>query len=274
MRNYVRAAATLVIIGGVAGCGQTPSADPHSVPFTVVAKTGPIVGGITGSSTNQVHLVGATSLSDLRGLLRAVGDAAAPVACPTPQDRGGCWQEAPADSLLLAVDVRSTCLRPSAVSAASLSTPTTLTLTVQSRPGSCLPGSLAQPRATFSLVALPLSQLSSALLTVIVKNEGSGVDLLPTASTTIDARRPFPAAKSEQARMVEAGQALAAAQASMHDHGLGTPILTEIGIDRWADSKLGCGISNGGSPLAVDGYRVVFGPVELRWSAGRLAHCT
>src|ERR1700693_4356611 len=96
------AAAILVLIGGVAGCGQTPTADPHSVPLTVVAKTGPIVGGITGSSTNQVHLVGATSLSDLKGLLRALGDAAAPVACATPPDRGGCWQEAPADSLLLA----------------------------------------------------------------------------------------------------------------------------------------------------------------------------
>jgi hypothetical protein len=274
MRNSLRAAAILVIIGGVAGCGQTQTADPHSVPFTVVAKTGPIVGGINVSSTNQVHLVGATSVSDLRGLLRALGDAAAPVACATPQDLGACWQETPADSLLLAVDARSTCLRPSTVSAASLSTPTTLTLTVQSQPGSCLPGSLAQPRATFSLVALPLSRLPSALLTVMVKNEGAGVDLLPTVSITVDARRPLPAAMDEPPRMVEAGQALAAAQARMHDQGLGTPILTELGIARWADSGLGCGTSNGGSSLAVHGYRVVFGPLEFHWSAGHLAHCT
>src|ERR1700693_1491097 len=267
------AAAILVLIGGVAGCGQSPTADPHSVPLTVVAKTGPIVGGITVSSTNQVNLVGATSLSDLRGLLRAVGDASAPVTCATPQDLGGCWQEAPADSLLLAVDARSTSLRPPTVSAASLTTPTTLTLTVQSQPGTCLPGSLAEPRATFTLVALPLSRLPSARLTVMVRNKGTGVDLLPTASITVDVRRPLPAAMDEPARMVEAGQALAAAQARMHDQALGTPILTELGIARWVDGGLVCGTSNGGSALAVDGYRVVFGPLEFHWSAGHLAHC-
>jgi hypothetical protein len=274
MRNSLRAAAILMTIGGVAGCGQAPTADPHSVPLTVLAKTGPIVGGITVSSTNQVKLVGATSLSDLRGLLRAIGDVAAPIPCATPQDRGACWQEAPADSLLLAVDARSTCLRPSTVTAASLSTPATLTLTVQSRPGTCLPGSLAQPRATFTLVALPLSRLPSAPLTVMVRNDGTGVDLLAPASITVDVRRPLTAVMDEPARMVEAGQALAAAQGSMRDQGMGTPILTELGIARWADGGLGCGTSDGGSPLALDGYRVVFGPLEFHWSAGRLAQCT
>jgi hypothetical protein len=107
----------------------------------------------------------------------------------------------------------------------------------------------------------------------MVRNDGTGVDLLAPASITVDVRRPLTAVMDEPARMVEAGQALAAAQGSMRDQGMGTPTLTELGIARWADGGLGCGTSNGGSALTVDGYRVVFGPLEFHWSAGHLAHC-
>jgi len=174
----------LALLGaGCVGGGQPPvSGSPagKAVHFSVVARGGPSVGGATAQTRNEVYLFAAPSIADLKGIVYASGDSLEPENCVKPPAPTECWNAAPAKSMMIATLAPRGCGFESDIADATLSG-STLTVTTVTKGTFCLlPGSGTQPTPGFWLVAVPLADLPSAILTVRVHGVAeSGLALPP-----------------------------------------------------------------------------------------------
>jgi hypothetical protein len=274
-----------IVFSACGGNGHTdgsPAASGQTVPFTVVARAGPPIGG-AAQSRNDIYLFAAPSVQDLTGLIYASGDTLGSGFCsrtPVPPE---CWAGAPARSLLIATFVAHGCGLQSDITDARLSNGSTLTLSAVTKPTSCpIPGSGTQPATPFWLVAVPLDKLPGAVLTVTVHGiaQDGATFRTPDLVTTVDLRTPFDIKPTMDARMTEATKALADVT-TLARARIGPGVVpTDLAIRSWNDDAMTCGqLGPSALPHPITGYVIQMGTSssgslgEYHWSAGRIVSC-
>ena len=272
-------------ISACSGNGRPQSSPTLSRPiaFTVVARTGPPVGGATVETRNAIYIFAAPSADDLRGLVYASGDTLPAYICASPDTRPECWANLPDKSLLIATFVAGGCGLQSNITDARLLTDRTLTITANTKATICpVPGSGTQPQAMFWVVAVPLRELPAAVLTITVHGSAeSGAHFAtPDLTTTADLRIPLDTLPTTQARLVEATHALNdVTRVARGRIGSGV-VPINLAIRQWNDPAMHCGKPD--SRLATEpikGYVIQMGTSlsqslgEFHWSGGQVVSC-
>ena len=268
--------APLALVLVFIACGPIPSARMSSgLTMIHVSDDGPI--------GRSVPLTAAVSLMDLEATILGSGRPGlrVPSDCLSQMATRVCWSQPPSDSLLIALqnpppDLWGKCSRDH-LGDATLSG-TSITITVEVLKSFCT--SVAAPQARYSLYAIPLAGLPETVLTLIVSDEGQGIDTQSKLQfpwkfeTVVDLRRPLPNTIDPSLRTRQVEAAVAAAWAAI-PHAWDA---SEVAARRW-DQNLSCSDqstqSTGSESTLTAGYLVaLYYTVDLKsspWWATKLA---
>jgi len=202
----------------------------------------------------------------------------APPDCLTQIAASPCWSPPPDGSLVVALQnpppaLWGTCSSDH-LGGASLSG-TTITITVEVLRSFCT--SIAASLARYSLYAIPLRLLPETVLTLVLLDEGQGIDAQSkvqfpwTVETVVDLRKPLPGAIDPALRTHQVQAAVAAAWAAM-PHAWDA---IEVAARRW-DQNLSCSDQSAGpEAISMAGYIVaLYYTVDLKsspWWTTKLA---
>lgn len=255
------------------GCG--PTAGPaRSVGLTMIHVSD------DGPFARSAPLFVGVSLTDIEAMIlgSARPGTKAPLDCLTQTATSQCWSPPPSSSLLVALqnpppDLWGKCSRDH-LDGANLSG-TTITITVAVMKSFC--SSVAAQRAKYSLYAIPFRELPETLLTLILSDEGQGIDPQSKLQfpwkfeTVVDLREPLPDAVDPSLRTRQVEAAVAAAWTAM-PHAWDA---SEVAARRW-DQNLSCsGQSTGAEVASTAGYVVaLYYTVDLKsspWWTTKLA---
>jgi hypothetical protein len=132
----------------------------------------------------------------------------------------------------------------------------TVTITVEVLKGACTGAGASQAR--YSLYAIQLARLPETLLTIVLSDEGQGIDAESKIQfpwkfeTVVDLRKPLPAAMDSDLRTREVKAAVAAAWAAM-PHAWD---VSEVASRRW-DQNLSCSEQSSGTEATTTAGYVV-----------------
>ncbi len=254
-------------------CGPFPSSrTPAGLTMIHVSDDGPI--------GRSVPLIAAVSLMDLEATILGSGrpGLSVPSDCLSQMATRDCWSQPPSNSLLIALqnpppDLWGKCSRDHLGDAALSGT--SITITVEVLKSFC--SSVAAQRAKYSLYAIPFRELPETLLTLILSDEGQGIDPQSKLQfpwkfeTVVDLREPLPDAVDPSLRTRQVEAAVAAAWTAM-PHAWDA---SEVAPRRW-DQNLSCsGQSTGAETASTAGYVVaLYYTVDLKsspWWTTKLA---
>lgn len=260
---------------------------------TVLSVAGPPYGGPYGHGLNQVPILAATSVTNLCGLTVGLRDVAiSEIPPPFPLSGASstyhCWGtiQPAVPSVLLAIQTDTNCVNTNlrfALTAQTLTVAATTAALSCPGPGPGA-GTAAFYQPDLSLVAIPLSRLPKALLTVSYDG--------PPAQTFVDLRPPLPPTLEVATRATEVDTAISdAARLVALSSGIGLPEYRDgrrnghlpvvLAMANWSDPGLGCLDAAGPAAAAsTPGYvmeladSVGHPPVtEFHWAGGRLVWC-
>lgn len=281
VQRTTRAAALLILLALLGGCGKLPQGNAQTsptgstLPFTILSHVGPRYLGA------YPNLFAAPSLLDLEALVFAVGTNPNLEDCRgsrAPIMKSQCWLDMkdPGNSMLIAAYVDLPCSQSDL--SATLSAPNEVTLTVTDyagpfppgflassapspKPGDC-PKSMPSP-AMLSLLAIPITSLPADELTIKLVHPLADVAV---GRTMVDMKSPLHisgGALDAQIAVAQTALSLASADALKRvSPGQSTRFLL-FGTGRWPDTSLGCPVS-GQNYNAVEstGYIVLLKPTD------------
>jgi hypothetical protein len=233
-----------------------------------------------GPFARSAPLIAGVSMTDVEAMIMGSDrpGTKAPPDCLTQIAASRCWSPPPDGSLLIALqnpppDLWGKCSRDH-LAGARLSG-TRITITVEVLKSFCT--SIAAQRARYSLYAIPLRSLPETVLTLVLSDEGQGIDSQSklqfpwTFETVVDLRKPLPDAIDPALRTHQVRAAVAAAWAVVPRAW----DVTEVAARRW-DQNLSCSDqSTGSETTSAAGYLVaLYYTVDLKsspWWTTKLA---
>src|SRR5260370_2093322 len=225
-----------------------------------------------GPYARSAPLIAGVSMTDIEAMIMGSDrpGTKAPPDCLTQIAASQCWSSPPGSSLLIALqnpppDLWGKCSRDH-LGGASLSG-TRITCTVEVLKSFCT--SIAAQRSRYSLYAIPLRLLPETVLTLVLSDEGQGIDSQSklqfpwTVETVVDLRKPLPDAIDPALRTHQVRAAMAAAWAAMPNAW----DAIEVAARRW-DQNLSCSDQTAGpEATSTAGYVVaLFYTVDLKSS--------
>ena len=238
-----------------------------SVPLSVVSRTGPVAGG-------NVEVLAAMSTDDLLALTFAIA-ASNEDSCRVAK----CWSSVTLarPSLLIALSAPAPCYK--SVLSADVGPGALLTIHEAIGALECPRGALALAVPSYWLLAVPLQDLPSKVLTVTVDATSPALAGEPLneaiGSTTADLRSPVANQSNHVTTVQELRSAITKARLDAASRFGGPSVrLTGLALRRWPRAAIGC--DSGGNDAAdlAWGSLVVFAVYEYHELAGQTMLCS